>query len=239
VDSTPARIGQRRWRRWFEAGLDLVFPPRFAGCGVGGGEWCRECDSSLLRLRPPLCAQCGAELGEAVACRTCRERRLSFRVRSYAHYAGPVCRAILHLKYRPSRHLADRMAGWLGGLCAAEGWEPTLIVPVPLAERRLRQRGYNQAGLMASALGLLLALPVEDHALRRVRETPSQVGLDPASRRLNVQGAFRGNPSVLHDQAVLLVDDLYTTGATLAACAEAAHGAGAVSVYAVTVARAG
>ncbi len=149
-----------------------------------------------------------------------------------------MCRAILQLKYRPNRRLAGVMGGWLAELYRQEAWQATLVLPVPLARGRQRQRGYNQASLVASALAELLALPMEEGGLRRVRETPSQVGLDPAGRLHNVEGAFEADPAVVHNQSLLLVDDLYTTGATLAACAQAALQAGARRVYALTVARA-
>jgi ComF family protein len=158
-------------------------------------------------------------------------------VRSYAQYEGPLLRALLHLKYRPNRRLAAVFAGWLSDLLKREGWRVSNIVAVPLAASRLRQRGYNQAGLIAHALSRMIELPYDAGALRRIRETPSQVGLDPAERWLNVAGAFKARS---HEQGhvVLIVDDLFTTGATLAACTSALLENGAEQVYGLTVARA-
>jgi len=147
-------------------------------------------------------------------------------------------RAVLQLKYWPNRRLARVMGGWLAEICQREGWEPTLVVPVPLGKRRLHQRGYNQAGLVAAALAQRLNLPMREQALWRVRETRSQVGLDVPSRHANVQDAFRANPDLVRDQTVLLVDDLFTTGATLSACGQALILGGAREVLAVTVGRA-
>jgi ComF family protein len=122
------------------------------------------------------------------------------------------------------------MEGWLADLCQREAWRPTVVVPVPLGREPLRQRGYNQASLVASALADWLDLPMEESALRRVRESRSQVGLDPESRLANVHGAFQADPGPIQGKQALLVDDLFTTGATLAACAEAPTDASAQRV---------
>jgi ComF family protein len=130
------------------------------------------------------------------------------------------------------------MAGWLAEIARREDWRPTLVVPVPLSPRRRRRRGYNQADLVAEALAGLLGLPVRTGALSRSRETQSQVGLDPAARRTNVEGAFQARRAEVEGQAVLLVDDLFTTGATLASCARALQEEGSKEVYGLTVGRA-
>lgn len=130
------------------------------------------------------------------------------------------------------------MAGWLEEICRRERWQPDVVIPVALFRQRQRQRGYNQAELVASALAEFLAVPLAAEGLVRTRETRSQVGLDASQRADNVRGAFRASPAWVEGRAVLLVDDLFTTGATLAACAEALRGAGAVQVFAATVARA-
>lgn len=153
-------------------------------------------------------------------------------------YEGPLMRALLHLKYRPNQNLAQVFAGWLRELLRHEQWHPTMIAPVPLAASRQRQRGYNQVDLITSALSRMTELPNAPGALRRIRETPSQVGLNPAERRLNVAGAFEACSLGDHNHTVLLVDDLFTTGATLAACASALLEEGAQQVLGVTIARA-
>ena len=120
--------------------------------------------------------------------------------------------------------------------CAADlAWTFDLIIPVPLHEERLRSRGYNQAELMASVMGRILHVPCRPHAIRRVRNTRSQVGLDQAQRLENVADAFVAHEEGLRGLQVLLVDDVFTTGATMDACARAAQAAGAKAVYALTV----
>jgi ComF family protein len=158
--------------------------------------------------------------------------------RSYAWYEGPLAQALVHMKYRPNRKLSTMMAGWLADLYLREAWHVDLVTPVPLSENRLRQRGYNQAALISLAFAGSLGLRHSEKALVRVRETKSQVGLDGVGRFRNVQGAFRAIPEFVKEQRVLLVDDLYTTGATMSACAEALLDAGAKGVYGLTIGRA-
>jgi ComF family protein len=120
-----------------------------------------------------------------------------------------------------------------------EGLRFDAILPVPLHPKRQAERGYNQSALLARRLGRVVALPVREDVLRRVRSTPPQVGLDRAKRRENVAGAFACPPDhpALVGKTLLLVDDVCTVGATLAACAEALRAAGAREVWALTVAR--
>ncbi len=234
-------LARRGWRwlyRCLEAGVDLLYPPTCAGCGRRGCEWCAECNGRLARLRGRLCPQCGEPLMARSGCPRCCSDALPLVARSYARYREPLVRAVLQLKYRPNRRLARCMGGWLDELCRRERWPVDVVVPVPLSARRQRQRGYNQAELVASALADLLQVPLACEGLLRTRETQSQVGLDASLRTQNVHGAFQANPTVVHGRAVLLVDDLLTTGATLAACADSLWAADAAQVFGVTVARA-
>jgi len=144
---------------------------------------------------------------------------------------------ILQVKYRDDRRLMALLGRWLAEVVLAAAWDVTMITAVPLGKRRQRERGYNQAGRMAAALAANMNLPFRPMALTRNRETLSQVGLDAVERRANVQGAFTANPDLVKGEHCLIVDDLYTTGATLNACAAAAREAGACDVVAVTVAR--
>jgi len=121
----------------------------------------------------------------------------------------------------------------------SDGRHADLITAVPLSSNRRRQRGYNQASLLGAALSRRTGLPMLDEALARRRETGTQVGLGPDERRENVSGAFEARQSAVRDKAVIIVDDLYTTGATLGACASSLFEAGATRVYGLTVARAG
>jgi ComF family protein len=113
-----------------------------------------------------------------------------------------------------------------------------VVIPVPLSPQRLRERGYNQAGLLARGFAELAGLRYAPEGAGRVRHTASQVGLSAEQRRANVAGAFEGRPRFVAGRAVILVDDVRTTGATLEACAEALRAAGAASIWGLTLARA-
>jgi ComF family protein len=116
-------------------------------------------------------------------------------------------------------------------------WQPDVILPVPLGQVRLRQRGYNQVELITAALARTSRIPHDNSYLKRVRETRSQVGLDPVGRYENLAGAF-GVVENDKYRNVLLVDDLVTSGATLVACSKALFSAGTDQVFALTIARA-
>jgi len=233
-----ARPGPRSLQRWLEAGVDLVFPPRCAGCGATGTEWCEVCDARLERISPPICRCCGRPLDRARLCPDCRHKPFPLQTRAYAVYAGPLGHALLQMKYRPNRRLAEIMSGWLADLVSHESWPIDLVVAVPLSVRRRTVRGYNQSELFARRLSRRLGVSFADGALLRTRDTHSQVGLDPAARAANVQGAFLAFGERVDGRSVLVVDDLVTTGATMAACHAALETAGARRTYAVAIGRA-
>lgn len=226
---------RQRLALWLDDLLGLLFPSRCAGCGRAGPAWCVACEARAELLDGRLCPLCG-QPGHCTA--ECRHA-FPFPVRSHAHYRGPIARALLHLKYRPNRALAEVMGCWLATIVGREAWQPTLILPVPLAPDRLRRRGYNQAALIAESLASHLNLPCSEAALTRIRETRSQVGLDGKARQSNVAGAFQAHAEILGGSRVCVVDDLCTTGATLIACGRACIEAGALQVYGLTVGRAG
>jgi ComF family protein len=130
------------------------------------------------------------------------------------------------------------MGTWLADLYRDLMWQATLVVPVPLANDRRRHRGYNQCALVASALAGAIGVPHDEEALLRTRETRSQVGLDPEDRSSNVRGAFEARAQIVRGRTVLIVDDLWTTGATLMSCAEALLAKEVDQVFGLTVARA-
>ena len=171
-------------------------------------------------------------------CLACRVDPPEFeRARGAALYAGPLRQALHALKFRGKRPLARPLAELVRSQCAAvlrSGGEA--LVPVPLARARLRERGFNQAELIADRLGDLIGLPVRRHWLARVRETPPQTDLPAEDRKTNVGGAFAARSGVAGHH-VILVDDVLTTGATCRECARALRRAGARRVDVVTVAR--
>lgn len=158
-------------------------------------------------------------------------------VRSAANFAPPLAGPILALKYRPTEVLAVMFANKLQAVYEREGWVVDVIVPVPLNASRQRRRGFNQAELVSRQLAKLIGVDHQPALLRRVRRTPSQVGLASHERRTNVINAFEALPRVT-GLRILLVDDLYTTGATMRACSMALLDEGAAQIFGLTVARA-
>jgi ComF family protein len=202
---------------------------------------CADCRSELEPVSTPLCDRCG--LPGPDPCPACRARAPGAvtRLRSAYAYAGPLRDAVLALKLGGRRELGDEL-GRLLARAPLPGWDWTeieLLVPVPLHGARLRERGFDQAAVIARALGEARALPVSLGRLERARPTERQArAVDRAARLAGVRGAFRvraGHP--FRGKRLGLVDDVATTGATLEACAEALLLAGAREVRAATVAR--
>ncbi len=142
------------------------------------------------------------------------------------------------MKYRGNLALGDALAVHLLEVIQRDRFEVEMVVPVPLARQRQRERGYNQAALLARPLAAALGLPYRPASLVRVRETPSQVGRSLEARRENVADAFSAREDQTAGRGVLVVDDVLTTGATLDAAAKALKQAGAEMVSAVVVSRA-
>ena len=159
-------------------------------------------------------------------------------MRSWAVFEGPIRNAIHALKYRRNLALGDTFARYLSEYVIKLGWQADLVIPVPLGGQRMKSRGYNQAGLMAKPLSSRLGWKFSPKLLVRVRETRTQVGLSPKERKLNISGAFRAEPAIAVGKSILLLDDVATTGATLAACSEALAASGAKTIYALTLAKA-
>ncbi len=218
---------------------DLVYPPRCVACGRWGAWLCPACQQAAIRLAPPWCARCGRPLAAPGLCRRCRQNVGALAaIRSVSPYQWPLREAIHALKYEGLRALASPLGAMLAACWQAANLPGDLIVPVPLHPVRLRQRGYNQSTLLARECAQHSQVPWADGILRRVRDTPSQVGLSRSARRRNVQGAFQCGAERPAGREIILVDDVLTTGATLEACASALLAAGAHSVRALTLARA-
>jgi ComF family protein len=229
-----------RWGRFRNALLDLVLPPRCAGCGQTGSLWCANCNSGVQVILAPVCSCCGRPLRlSEVLCPQCRHSpREIDGIRSAVIFEGPLRQAIHHLKYSGRSSLDKPLGSFLSARWRAGPLPADLITPVPLHATRWRERGYNQSTLLARQLSRASGLPLIEEALTRIRATAPQITLNAAEREANVSGAFEARADLVRGRRVLLVDDVCTTGATLAAGSHALKQAGALSVWALTLARA-
>ena len=244
----PVAAGEAHgWRPWVTAALDLVFPPLCPVCDgiLGAGRHdplCGACWEGFGRIAPPWCRCCGAPLGIEGLCGACRGRRPRFAYARAAVLYGDLVREAIHaFKFGGRRGLANPLGDLLAGLglSALPGAAPDALVPVPLHPRRARERGYDQALLLARRLERAWSLTVVADALLRAVPTQPQTDLDAAARRRNVRDAFAvRRPELIAGRHVVLVDDVLTTGATAGECARALYRAGAAAVGVLTVARA-
>lgn len=223
------------------SGLDLLYPPRCAGCGQPGWRWCPQCAAGVEHPAEPVCQVCGTPLEGRAAplCAACAGARPRYcMLRSWSVFDGPVRNALHRLKYRRDMGLGEALVPQLAEHLAGLHWPVEVLVPVPLGRRRQAQRGYNQVNLIAGPLSMAMRMPYAPGALQRAHETRSQVGLSRRERQENVRNAFCAGKHRVNGCVVLLMDDIATTGSTLSSCAEALYGAGARDVFAYTVSRA-
>ena len=225
--------------RWLWGSLDLLFPPTCGGCGQQGSLWCGDCQQKVKFLKSSLCRICGQPWDYPGLCANCARSQPDFKeLRSWALYEGPVREAIRNLKYRRNVSLGIVLSQPLYELFIELGWQTDAVVPVPLGVARLKERGYNQATLIAKPLALRIGKPCLIKGLSRVRETRTQVGLSYIQRRENVEGAFQGLEQYVSGLQLLVLDDVATSSATLNSCARALLEAGSKEVKCLTLARA-
>jgi len=237
---------------FYDALLTLSYPQNCAICCRSVeqrrfGVACEACWNAarILSGAETICWKCGLLSDEVspvrveeVRCRRCEAQSFT-AARSVGPYEGALRASVLELKRQPyiSQHLETL-------LVAAAQREPlnlsTRIIPVPLHARRLRSRGFNQASILAHALSTELRVPLDEASLVRVSSTEKyRAGLDAKGRQDTVAGAFEvRHPRLIANEDILLVDDVFTTGATVSACAEALTAAGAKNVFVLTIARA-
>jgi ComF family protein len=254
--------GKLRWRlrvrsmllvqHLWEAALNLFYPPTCCGCGQATERlgFCIRCRARIETPRTPLCATCGAPFhtsgGSDHPCGRCLSRPPRFgRARACAIYDAadtvdhPLKSVLQRYKYNRDVSLARPLGELLQERAPLAVTAYDVIMPVPLYVQRLRWRGFNQAQCLARALARSSRVPLDPFSLQRVRPTRPQVQLNEAERRRNVARAFAVvRPQRVRGQRILLVDDVYTTGATVDECSGALHRAGAHSVDVLVLARA-
>ena len=227
----------------------LIYPPICTICSaaVGSDEYlCADCEAKLSRIVPPFCAKCSEPFDGAItttfSCANCSHRVLHFDAAISAYRSRGIARhVILNFKYGKQFHLRHLVGGWLISALndsRIRGRKFDAIVPVPLHPARQRERGFNQALLLAEQVSAHVGVPVTS-VLKRVRFTTTQTAFDRAERIQNLRDAFRLRKNAdVRSLDVLLIDDVLTTGSTLSECARILKQNGAASVYAATAARA-
>ena len=233
----------------FQAAVSLLYPATCTICGkhVRAGEYlCDGCEAKIVRIVPPFCETCSepfeGSINTTFTCANCAHRTIYFDAAVAAYRGRGIVREVIHeFKYGRQMHLRHLIAGWLHAALDDERLRDVsihLIVPVPLHPARQRERGFNQASLLAESLSVETSIPCRP-LLERIRYTTAQTALDRSERMENLHNAFRLRKNAnVRGLRVLLLDDVLTTGSTLSECARVLKRAGAISVYAATAARA-
>ena len=240
------------FRRAVSAALDAVLPPQCLACGVltqTPGALCAVCWAKIVWLAPPMCACCGTHFEfdpapratESVLCAPCLAERPSFeRARAVFRYDEASRNLVLAFKHADRTHGAPAFGQWLARAGAELLAEADIVTPVPLHWTRLAWRRYNQSALLAHQVAQASGVPCIPDLLRRVRRTPTQGERGRAARRRNVRRAFavsQRHGEGLAGRRVVLVDDVFTTGATVEECTRVLLENGAASVAVLALAR--
>jgi ComF family protein len=221
--------------------LDLVYPPFCVVCEKAVSQYlCPDCVEKIQLIDYPYCRVCGAP-SETARCVECREREFAFDSgRSAGVFEGVLREAIHALKYSFHRPVADPLGDLMAERCSRLylAGKADLVVPVPIHRSRMLVRGFNQSEELARRMCARISLPVDPGVLYQARKTRHQVDLPQDQRESNVRGAFVvRDPPRIQGKRVLLIDDVFTTGATLNEAASVLKKAGATSVHVYTLAR--
>jgi ComF family protein len=235
---------------WLNVGLGFLYPETCQLCGeqratAREGFVCRRCWTQVRFIRPPLCERCGlpypGDLTGPFECANCREMDLHFTSARSAVVARGIVRETIHrFKYQRALwfepFLADLLIREAQPVLRGQHWD--FIVPVPLHPLKHREREFNQAERLARHLSAATGIPLNNKLLRRVMPTATQTLLTRGQRAKNMRGAFEARAGAgLKGKRIVLVDDVFTTGATTSACAKVLKSAGADDVCVWTVAR--
>jgi ComF family protein len=230
-------------RDFFHGLLDLLYPSKCLSCGeLGNDIVCAGCLEELITpVPPPYCLRCG-QIQPDVSCAKCLAYPVKLiRCRAVGVHEGKLADLIHQLKYRDRPMLGEPLGSVIAEYLRVRSeimnhLEFDAVVPMPLHRSRQRSRGYNQSECLAVAVGKCLQIPVDRHAVSRIRNTKPQVGKRRSQRLTNLSGAFFAEADRCTGKTFLLVDDVSTTGTTLSECSKALLSAGAEKVYAVTLA---
>src|SRR5216110_3892525 len=232
-----------------QAAVSLLYPSVCTICGrsIRAGEYlCGDCETKVTRIVAPFCETCSepfeGSITSAFTCANCAHRTIYFDAAVAAYRGRGIVRQIIHeFKYGRQIHLRHLVGRWLNSALDDERLRQShfdVIVPVPLHPARQRERGFNQASLLAELLSAQTSIRCKP-LLKRIRYTTTQTALDRSERMDNLHNAFRLRKNAdVRGLCVLLIDDVLTTGSTLSECARVLKRAGAISVHAATAARA-
>lgn len=233
-----------------DVGLAFLYPETCQICHLGRatareGFVCSRCTAQVHFIRPPFCERCGlpypGDITTPFECTNCREMELHFSFARSAVVAHTVVREVIHrYKYQRALWFEEFLAGFLlhEAVPVIKGQNWDVIVPIPLHPLKSREREFNQAERMAVHLGAAAKIPVNTKLIRRIRPTATQTRLTRQQRAANMRGAFAmRHDARLHGERIILVDDVFTTGATTSACAQVLRAAGAGDVCVWTIAR--
>ncbi len=236
-----SKYGEIAGKLW-KGALDLVFPARCPVCDrpVPFSELiCPECRNELEEVEPPRCLKCGKHIGDdrQEYCSGCRKTMHQFvQGRGLFTYRS-AAKSMYRFKYAGRREYARfygrQIVEKYGKLL--EKWQPDALVPVPIHYSRRRERGYNQADILAREIGKLTGIPVKHRLLLRVRKTLPQKQLSDSERQNNLKRAFKIGRNDVKLKRVIIIDDIYTTGSTIDACAAVLETAGVEQVYFISV----
>lgn len=234
------------FKSFFRDFVEIIYP-RATACIACGKEarlynrygFCDTCYATLPFIEAPYCSKCGRTIKEGEECNVCKDTNHVFtQALSVFKYEAPISDMIQRFKYRNNTYLAEPMARLMVDAIEDRGWEFDGIVPVPLHVKRLNLRGYNQAAYLAYSIGKLMGgKEVLSTVLIRIRNTPSQIGMDRDERMWNLYKSFEVRQGhIVEGKTILLVDDVLTTGSTVDHCSSVLLEAGAQKIYVATFA---
>ncbi len=218
--------------------LNLFFPIWCIGCGREGKYICDSCYEKVPLISPPICVKCGRPLTVKNTCPGCIEGTVFIDgIRAPFLFHGVIRKAIHELKYRNLKAIAPSLAGFLHHYLSENPIPGEVLVPVPIHQKRRRERGYNQSSLIAFELSRRNGLPVvEDCLIKSVNTLPQVKTTSASERHKNVADVFTCTNEQLKGKHVILIDDVSTSGATLNTCAKVLKASGVASVWGLTIA---
>ena len=225
--------------------FNLLFPKGYSClcCGMdvfdNPYDICEACKNDLPFLKGNICVRCGEPFeADGMVCKRCKKKEIVYdRALAPFEYSDEIKNLIVGLKHHKKTYHAKALSRFMVDAFVSSGLYADYIIPVPLCDKRFKERGFNQSELLANEITRVLNVPMLTSVLYRVKETPRQQDLDFKERQINIKDAFKvKSKKEIKNKFVLLVDDVYTTGATATECARELKLAGAKAVYVLTAA---